>query len=234
MTVNGPGVKGSRRYSSPTRERQRLSTRAAICTAAADLFTTLGYDATTIGAVAKAAGVSAQTIYDAFGTKARLLAETARSAVIPPTDMTPFDSWFEKLSAENDQTRRWLLLREATAMTLVQSLPMALVVRAAAGSHPEIGELWRSMEGERRRDVEMVVELLNQVGPLRVPRRDAVDLIWAIGRSTDLYATLTKDLKWPPGKAFAAVSDAIASAILERPPEPPTSLDSKGAQDGLG
>ena len=116
-------------------------------------------------------------------------------------------------------------------MTLVQSLPMALVVRAAAASHPQIAELWRSMEQERRRHVELVVKLLSEIGPLRVARQDAVDLIWAIGRSTDLYATLTKELNWPPAKAFAAVSDAIASAILERPPEPPTPLDSTGAQD---
>src|ERR1700730_2266463 len=182
MTGNGPGVKASRRYSSPTRERKRLLTRAAICAAAADLFIAQGYDATSIAAVAKAAGVSAQTVYDTFGTKAGLLAETARSAVIPSTDTTPFDAWLEKVSAENDQTRRWLLLRDATAMTLVQSLPMALVVRAAAASHPEIAELWWSMEQERRRHVETVVKLLSEIGPLRVARRDAVDLIWAIGR----------------------------------------------------
>jgi hypothetical protein len=97
-------------------------------------------------------------------------------------------------------------------------LPMATVVRAAAASHPEIAELWRSMEDERRRHVETIVELLAEVGALRVARQEAVDLIWAMSRSTDLYATLTNDLDWPAEKAFAAVSDAIASAIFEYRP----------------
>ena len=59
----------------PDGRRQRsLRTRARIVDAAARLFVDDGYVATTIEAVADAAGVAVQTVYYVFGTKRNLLA----------------------------------------------------------------------------------------------------------------------------------------------------------------
>jgi len=40
-----------------------------------------------------------------------------------------------------------------------------------------------------------------------------------LSRSTDRYATLVVDRGWDPDAAFAAVSDAVARAILVEIPE---------------
>ncbi|MEI2775047.1 MAG: TetR family transcriptional regulator [Tetrasphaera sp.] len=59
--------------SSPLRDEQAAATRRRILASAAELFTREGYAATSVAAVARAAGVSAQTICNAFGSKPALL-----------------------------------------------------------------------------------------------------------------------------------------------------------------
>ena len=63
-------VKGFRRY----REQQAEATKDRVAAAARALFAERGFAGTTITAISEAAGVPAQTIYSAFGNKARILA----------------------------------------------------------------------------------------------------------------------------------------------------------------
>ena len=62
-----------RSYDSTGRERQASENRERIARFAHDLFAENGFGNTTINDVAKAAGVSPQTIYKGFGNKAALL-----------------------------------------------------------------------------------------------------------------------------------------------------------------
>jgi AcrR family transcriptional regulator len=59
----------------PSRRRDRDSTRAKIVEAARSLFRDQGYARTTVNDIASKAQVAPQTIYWAFGSKARLVAE---------------------------------------------------------------------------------------------------------------------------------------------------------------
>lgn len=61
-----------RAYRSDLRAAQAAQTRTRILTAAADLFATQGYQATTLAAIGRAAGVSVETV-KAAGSKASLL-----------------------------------------------------------------------------------------------------------------------------------------------------------------
>ncbi|MDQ1680520.1 MAG: hypothetical protein QOI42_1379, partial [Frankiaceae bacterium] len=67
------GVNTPRSYSSPLRAAQAQETRRRILDSARFLFAGNGYPTTTIAAIARHAGVSADTVYGAFGTKAHLL-----------------------------------------------------------------------------------------------------------------------------------------------------------------
>ena len=64
----------------PTRAQQRHRTEENILAAARRLFAELGYDRTTIRAVAKAAGVDAGLVMHYFGTKDELFARAAELA----------------------------------------------------------------------------------------------------------------------------------------------------------
>ncbi|HEX9466975.1 MAG TPA: helix-turn-helix domain-containing protein, partial [Acidimicrobiia bacterium] len=62
-----------RSYDSSRRQAQANETRSAIVAAARDLFIEQGYGRTTMSDIARAVGVSVETIYSAFGNKATLL-----------------------------------------------------------------------------------------------------------------------------------------------------------------
>src|SRR6188768_4457455 len=79
-----PGVKPPRRrYNSPLRADQARQTRSRILDAAYRLFAERGYAATTIAAVADAAGVSSETIYLTLGGKRGLLENVIEMAIAP-------------------------------------------------------------------------------------------------------------------------------------------------------
>lgn len=59
----------------PTRRRDRVATRARMVDAARSLFRDHGYARSTVVEIARVAGVAPQTVYWAFGSKARLVAE---------------------------------------------------------------------------------------------------------------------------------------------------------------
>ncbi len=60
-------VNPKRRYDSPRRAEQARQTRAAVVAAAQRLLSRDGFAATTVAVVAAEAGVSAETVYKAFG-----------------------------------------------------------------------------------------------------------------------------------------------------------------------
>src|SRR2546423_8387392 len=68
-----PSVKVRRQYSSPLRQKQATQTRLRILDAAQKLFGDHGYAATTVEAIAGAAGVATDTVYATFANKARVL-----------------------------------------------------------------------------------------------------------------------------------------------------------------
>lgn len=62
-----------RRYDASRRRAQAQRTRASVLATAQRLFLAGGYGATTLGAIAREAGVSVETIYKAFGNKPGLV-----------------------------------------------------------------------------------------------------------------------------------------------------------------
>ena len=83
-----------RRYRSPLREEQAAASRAAVLTAARELFLDQGYGATTIEQVAARAGVSKPTVFTAVGNEQRLLIavrDVARAGA--PSSTSPWATW---------------------------------------------------------------------------------------------------------------------------------------------
>ena len=74
--------KKARRYASPIRAKRAMETRAALMSAAAELFTTKGWAATGMRDVADAAGVAIETVYSHFASKRALLQAVIDVAVV--------------------------------------------------------------------------------------------------------------------------------------------------------
>jgi len=203
-----------RPYRSPKRDEGREATRKRILAAAGKLFRTRGYPRTTIDAVAKAARVANESVYAIFGTKVELLRRVAHHEAAGDASGVVTDDWLRRVVAERGQRQRWELMRAATARVLERTQPILSVVERAADIDPEIAALRRELEEARRGDIEALVDLLEEAGPLRLPRREAIDVTWALSRSTGLFEALRIDRGWSARRAAAAVSDAIERAIL--------------------
>jgi AcrR family transcriptional regulator len=205
-----------RTYRSPLRERQREQTRAAVIDAAGTRFVEQGYAATSIAEIARTAGVSPETVYATFGSKRELLRAVVHAAATGMVEggMVVGPELLERVRAEPDARRRLELMGEATSEAMRRVGPLDEVVRAAAAGDPEIAALAVEQDAQKLRDVRHLVALLADAGPLRMPERDATDVVWALSQSTGLYRSLTVDRGWSHPRAFRALNDAIARAVL--------------------
>ena len=77
--VNTSSV-AKRPYRSPLREAQAAATRTRILDAALDTFLERGYAGTSVAAIARAAGVSPETVYATFGTKRGIVAGSSSAS----------------------------------------------------------------------------------------------------------------------------------------------------------
>ena len=94
-----------RAYRSPRREQQAAETRAMVASAAARLFGERGWAATGMREVARAAGVSVETVYASFRSKGDLLLAAIDVAVVGDAAPVPLDQRPE-FAALGSGTRR--------------------------------------------------------------------------------------------------------------------------------
>ena len=84
-------------------DADRAKTRDRIVSAAQELFIANGYRATSMAAIAAAAGVSSQTIYLAIGSKAAVLQSVSDRVILGGEAAAVADlGWVHRLAAEDD------------------------------------------------------------------------------------------------------------------------------------
>ena len=142
-----------RRYSTALRAEQTALTRRRILDAAYRLFVERGYPRTTVGAVAEAAGVSVQTVYNVVGGKAVLLRAVFEGAFVgdgkPPTPVERLPAFRAIVEAP---TGRACLAAYAAFARMVgeRLLPLTKVVVAlAATGDADVSAFVARVEGER-------------------------------------------------------------------------------------
>jgi AcrR family transcriptional regulator len=196
---NSRDVKPRRRYDSTRRQAQAAQTRQDIVAAALDLFVERGYAATTMAAIAQAAGVVVETIYRAFGSKAALLKEP--------------------------DPRRVLELHAATQPGIhARAGPPLRVLMEAAAAHPELAEVWDQVEAQRLDGMRRLAQSLSDRGALRpgLSVEEAGDILWTVN-SLAVYDLLVRQRGWAPERYRDWVAATNARALLADPlpgPEP--------------
>ena len=127
-------VKPKRRYRSARRASQASDTRAAVLSAARELFIREGWQQATIAAIARQADVSVETVYAGFGSKAALLQEVVVASVRGPRPGTALmDQAGPRASLQApDQSSQIALFARDIAEVLRGVAPLVAVARAAA------------------------------------------------------------------------------------------------------
>jgi AcrR family transcriptional regulator len=141
-------------------ERSR-ATRARVVAAASDLFVREGYAATSIEALARAAGVGVQTVYYGFGTKRGVL-EACLTAAIGGESLRALPV-LERPSVravlgEPDPVLRMFRQVRASADVLSRAAGLLGVARAAAAVDPDLQSLWADDDAERRTVLTVLVD----------------------------------------------------------------------------
>ena len=160
-------VNPRRRYDSTRRQAQAGHTRTAVIDAARRLFLDRGFAATTMPAVAADAGVSVQTVYKVFGSKARLaksVFDTSMAGDDEPETMLERPA-LARVRDEPDPRRMFRLYGEFLAVVAPRHVPIQLVIRDAAGSDPDARAVWDELQAERLRGMSMFAQALREQGP---------------------------------------------------------------------
>jgi AcrR family transcriptional regulator len=199
-------------------ERRGADTRRRIEQAAADLFTHRGYTATSMQAIAGAAGVHVQTIYLAYGTKAALLAACAARLVAGDEDPATHPSdrrWVREIQATADARRKIERYVEHVADVAPRITALTDVLRTTAPSEPEAAAFLTHMEHGRREGPLHLLGPLVQTGALHpeLSPDDVADITFALVAPDTLRALVTVR-GWEPDRAKAWLADTLCHALL--------------------
>ena len=209
--------KARRRYDSPRRREQAATTRELILKEAQRLFERDGYAATSIAAIAAAAGVSTKTVYLTFETKGGLLRAVWHRVLRGARDDVPVgeQEWFREVVEEPDPERRIRLNARNSRAVKERAGAIMEVIRAAAPGDPDAAELWSRIETEFHANQRTIVDGLAREGALKpgLSVDAAADILWALNHP-GLYQLLTAERGWTPEHYELWLVDLLRSQLL--------------------
>jgi AcrR family transcriptional regulator len=181
-----------RPYRSPRREQQAAETRAMVVAAAARLFGERGWAATGMREIARAAGVSVETVYASFRSKSELLLAAIDVAVVGDVEPVPLNQRpeFAALGSGTRQQRTRAAARLVTG-TNQRGAGVVLALREGAASDTELARQMREVEQRRRINVEQGAALI--AGRAVTP--EEADGLWAV-LAVEVYQLLTGLRGW--------------------------------------
>ncbi len=210
-------VKRSRSYNSPRREQQAAATRREIVLAAKRLFEAQGYAATTVNAIADEAGVALKTVYLAFETKAGLLRGVWDLALKGDESDAPVAArpWYIEVLEESDPERKIRLLAAASCAVKVRIAALLGVIRDAAPSDQEIGELWALIQTDFHANQGAIVTTLDNAGALAagLDVARATDILWTLNHP-DVWLLLVGQRGWTAEQFEQWLGDTAIAQLL--------------------
>ena len=208
-------ARARRAYRSPRREQQAAETRAAVIATAAVLFGERGWAATGMRDVARAAGISVETVYAHFRSKGDLLLAAVDVAVVGDAEPTPLDRRAEFASlGRGDRSQRARAGARLVTGIHQRTAGVLLALREAAASDVELAHWRRAAEQRRRINVEQAAALLSG----RAVTSDECDGLWAVV-AVEVYQLLTEQRGWSPEQYETWLAGVIVRLLDD--PSPP-------------
>ncbi|PYC79476.1 TetR/AcrR family transcriptional regulator [Streptomyces tateyamensis] len=211
--------RAKRGYSSPLRAEQSLDTRRRVLAAATALLLEHGYLGTTLAAVARAAGVSVQTVYNTVGGKPALLRAVYDTALagedepVPMAARPPFRAMIEADSGPSCLGRYARIAR--TLHERVLPLVVMVLAQAATGD-PDLRAFADTIEAERAAGTAQLARHLDARFGLR-PGLDpaaAADQLWAL-TAPELADRLVNRRQWGWDRFEQWLVTTLTQALLE-------------------
>ncbi len=208
------------------RRARAEETRRRILRAAFESFASRGYQATTMAAVAKAAGVAEPTMYFSFGSKAALLREVMiahRSPVAAPTRVAD-QSWVNEVVQAPDARRAFALVAEHGTEIFRRLAPIADAMTAAGLTDPGVADFLLIVRSERREAMSNVISAIAGKVSLAVSTEHATDVLDVV-QSMTTYNGFVRDCAWSTEQYKAWAYQTLTQLLPPSPPARARALD---------
>jgi AcrR family transcriptional regulator len=208
-----------RPYDARRRREAAATTRNLVVTTASRLFAHRGYAATTVAAIASAAGVAVDTVYASVGPKPvlfRLLIETAISGGDQAV-LAEDRGYVQQIRAEPDPGRKLDLYAHAIREIQERLAPLFQVLQHAAPTDPQLDALWHEIGARRARNMQLLAAELAATGGLRedLSVDDVADIIWATN-SSEFFLLLVHDRDWDADRFEQWLARTWKELLLKR------------------
>jgi AcrR family transcriptional regulator len=207
-----------RTYDNSRRAEQARATRQRILDAARELLLTQGYATTTIAQVARAAGVSPETVQKGFGTKAALAKAVYDVTLVGDDEPVPLRDRpeFQAVVTEADPVRK-IEAYGAVGRTLWERLGplMAVLMQGAQAGEPDLVAFVATVRKESYAGASGLVADLAARGALRpdLAVEQARDELWLLIQP-ELWLLLLGERGWTLDAVQAWFTRTASAALL--------------------
>jgi len=205
-----------RSYDASGRREQARARRLAVVLAARELFERDGFRLTTIAAIAAHAGVSAESIYKGFGTKATLAKAVFDVVIAGDDEPVPVADRpaMKAIRDEPDVRRKIDLYVGGLAQRQARSAKVQILIRDGRHVDDSLAPIWATLNEEGLIGMTMLGRHLLDSGQLRdgIDLDEVRDVLWNY-LSIDTYERLVLSQGWPLERYSHWLAHAIASAI---------------------
>ena len=209
-------TKVKRPYDASGRREQARARRLAVVLAARDLFERDGFRPTTIAAIAAHAGVSAESVYKGFGTKAALAKAVFDLVIAGDDEPVPVAERpaMQAVRDEPDLRRKIAMFVAGLAQRQARSAGVQILIRDGRHVDDSLVPVWAKMTDEGLAGMTMLGRNLLETGQLRdgIDLDEVRDVLWNY-LSIDHYERLVRTQRWSLERYSRWLAHAITSAI---------------------
>jgi AcrR family transcriptional regulator len=188
-----------RPYDGTSRRKSADKTVRSILDAARKLFLQRGYIATTMPAIAQAAGIALDTVYAAVGRKPKLLGLLIEGAISGTEEPIPAEQrlYVRAIRAETDAVKKLRIYAAALCSIHPRLAPMLRILQMAVPLDAELAALWREISDRRASNMLLFAEDLLATGQVRadLSAQQIADIVWSTG-SPEFYLLLVGERGW--------------------------------------
>jgi AcrR family transcriptional regulator len=205
-----------RSYDASRRREQARARRLQVVLAARDLFERDGFRLTTITAIAARAGVSPESIYKGFGSKAAIAKAVFDIVIAGDDEPVPVADRpaIQAVRDEPDVRRKIALFVEGLAQRQARSATVQILIRDGRHVDDSLVPIWNKLNDEGLVGMTMLGRHLLDSGQLRdgIDLEEVRDVLWNY-LAIDTYERLVLTQGWPLERYSRWLARAITDAI---------------------
>ena len=205
-----------RAYDGSRRREQARARRLAVVQAARELFETGGFRQTTIAAIAKRAGVSSESIYKTFGTKAALAKAVFDLELAGDDEPVPIADRpaIQAIRDEPDARRKITMFAEGLAQRHARSAAVQILIRDGRHVDDSLAPVWAELQREGLTGMTALGRHLLDTGQLRegLTIEQVRDILWNY-LAIDAYERLVLIQGWSQRRYSIWLAHSMVSAL---------------------